>query len=196
VGSGGKALENLLEQGVITGVVDYTIKELTDEIYGGIFDAGPSRLQTAGRKGLPQVVVPGAIEVLNFGALETVPPNLRDGSRPLVQHNAEVTAVRINRDELVHVAGVLAERLNHATGPTCVVIPEKGFDSYAAEGGPFADTASDGSFIVELGNLLRPDIEVVAAAMHINDPLFADLVADAFIRISEAAPSAAAATVE
>jgi uncharacterized protein (UPF0261 family) len=191
VGSGGKALENLLEQGVITGVVDYTVKELTDETYGGIFHAGPDRLQTAGRKGFPQVVVPGAIEVLNFGALATVPPEIRDGSRPLVQHNAEVTAVRININELINVAGILAEHLNHATGPTCVVIPAKGFDSYAVEGGPFADPAADASFVLELVSRLRPDIEVITAATHANDPMFADLVADAFIRIWTPTPSAA-----
>ncbi|MFF1385584.1 Tm-1-like ATP-binding domain-containing protein [Arthrobacter sp. NPDC058288] len=187
VGSGGKALENLLEQGVITGVVDYTVKELTDETYGGIFRAGPDRLRTAGRKGFPQVVVPGAIEVLNFGALANVPPEFSDGSRPIVQHNAEVTAVRINTDELVNVAGILAQRLNQSTGPTCVVIPSKGFDSYAVEGGPFADPAADESFIHELERRLRPDIEVATAATHGNDPAFADLVADAFIRISHPA---------
>lgn len=189
VGSGGRALESLVEQGVITGVVDYTVKELTDETFGGIFRAGPNRLRTAGRKGFPQVVVPGAVEVLNFGALATVPQEFRDGSRPLLQHNAEVTAVRINSEELIHVAGLLAERLNQATGPACVVVPAKGFDSYAMEGGPFEDPTADECFIVELESRLRPYIEVFTAATHVNDPIFADLVADAFIRISRPASS-------
>jgi uncharacterized protein (UPF0261 family) len=193
VGSGGKALENLLEQGVITGVVDYTVKELTDETYGGIFRAGPDRLRTAGRKGFPQVVVPGAVEVLNFGALTTVPQEYRDGSRPVLQHNAEVTAVRINTRELTHVAGILAEHLNQATGPACVVIPAKGFDSYAVEGGPFEDPAADAAFVLELERRLRPGIEVVTAATHANDPVFADLVAEAFIRIARPVSSTATA---
>ena len=95
VGSGGRAMESLLENGTLGGVVDFTIKELTDAAFGGIFAAGPERLRTAGRKGLPRVVVPGAIEVLNFGPIESVPAHLADGSRRLVRHNAEVTAVRL-----------------------------------------------------------------------------------------------------
>jgi uncharacterized protein (UPF0261 family) len=184
VGSGGRALEALVRQGVITGVIDFTIKEVTDDVLGGIFNAGPERLRTAGRLGLPQVVVPGAVEVLNFGPLATVPPHLSDGTRPLVQHNEQVTAVRITRDEGDRVAREIAERLNGGSGPLCVVIPAGGFDSYGKEGGPFADPAADLALIRTLRAELRGDVEVITSDANINDPAFADLVVDAFFRLA------------
>ena len=96
VGSGGRAMEALVQDGVLSAVVDFTIKEVTDETIGGIFDAGRSRCPSD--HGAPRVVVPGAVEVINFGALDTVPQAFRSDSRPLVQHNAHVTAVRATSD--------------------------------------------------------------------------------------------------
>jgi uncharacterized protein (UPF0261 family) len=186
VGSGGRAMESLVSAGVITGVVDYTIKEVTDTLLGGAFDAGPERLTTAGRLGYPQVVVPGAMEVLNFGPLSSVPLRLRDGSRPLVQHNEQVTAVRISAAESEQVAAEIAQRLNRSTGPVIVVIPRHGLDSYDTVGGPFFDAEADAMMIRALKAELRGDIEVVTCDNEINDPAFADLVADTFISLARA----------
>jgi uncharacterized protein (UPF0261 family) len=183
VGSGGRALESLIGSGIVSGVIDLTIKEVTDDVLGGVFVAGPDRLRTAGRLGIPQIVVPGAAEVINFGPLETVPEHLRDGSRPVVQHNAEVTAVRATQEELLRVADEVARRLNEATGSLEVLIPRGGFDSYAAHGGPFSDPASDAAFADRLTSALRDDIPVTSFDTDINDAAFADEVADRFIAL-------------
>ncbi|WP_243230026.1 Tm-1-like ATP-binding domain-containing protein [Microbacterium sp. CIAB417] len=184
VGSGGRALESLLASGVLTGVIDLTVKEITDDLLGGVFVAGPERMRTAGRRGLPQVVVPGAVEVINFGAFDTVPEELRDGSRPLIRHNEQVTAVRATREELLRVADEIADRLNQATGRIEVLIPRAGFDSYAAHDGPFADAASDIAFGERLAGRLRAGIPVVWADTDVNDPGFADLVADRYLALA------------
>lgn len=184
VGSGGRSLESLIESGVVTGVVDYTIKEVTDALLGGIFDAGPERLRSAGRRGYPQVVVPGAVEVINFGPVDTVPAELRDGSRPLVRHNEQVTAVRATSAELELVADDVASRLNGAVGPTVVMVPRRGFDSYASGEGPFAAPADDDVFITRLRGRLRADLELEEFDMDINDPRFADAVADRYLAIA------------
>ncbi|MGB3910073.1 MAG: Tm-1-like ATP-binding domain-containing protein [Pseudolysinimonas sp.] len=185
VGSGGRALESLIASGVLSGVIDLTIKEVTDDLLGGVFVAGPDRLRTAGRLGIPQVVVPGAVEVINFGGFDTVPEHLRDGSRPLVRHNAEVTAVRATQEELIRVADEVAGRLNQAVGSVDVLIPRGGFDSYDAPGGPFSDPASDAAFADHLVGALRADIAVTTSESHINDAAFADAVADRFIAVHE-----------
>lgn len=183
VGSGGRALESLIGSGVLSGVIDLTIKEVTDDLLGGVFVAGPDRLRTAGRLGVPQVVVPGAVEVINFGPFDAVPEQLRDGSRPLVRHNAEVTAVRATQEELLQLADEVARRLNEATGRVEVLIPRGGFDSYAAPGGPFCDPASDAAFADHLVGALRDDIAVTTSEFNINDAAFADAVADRFIAL-------------
>lgn len=181
VGSGGHALEQLAEQGVFAGVVDLTVKELTDAEFGGVFDAGNARMRTAGRLGLPQVIVPGAVEVLNFGAYDTVPRRYIDERRPIVRHNAEVTAVRLSDDELARMAGILADRVNAATGPVSVLVPTRGFDSYDHVDGPFADPESDAAFIREFtGRLTQP---ATVLDLDINEVAFADAVADAFLNL-------------
>lgn len=183
VGSGGRAMEELLAQGVLSAVIDYTPKEVTDELLGGIFVAGPQRLRTAGRLGRPQVVVPGAVEVLNFGPRESVPPALHQ--RPIVEHNASVTAVRIDADEATRVGHELAARLNEALGPVVVVLPTHGFDSYSAPGGPFEDAELHMALISALRSGLRNGIDVLDVEGNVNDAAFADAVADAFLEVNE-----------
>lgn len=181
VGSGGRAMEQLLDDGVLDAVVDFTPKEVTDELFGGVFAVGPQRLRTAGRRGLTQLMVPGAAEVINFGPLDTVPPRLRD--RPTIQHNTQVTAVRITREEAARVGQEFADRLNEATGPTAVVVPLRGFDSYDVPGGPFEDPESDRALVDALVAALRPGIEVTLLDTHANDPAFADAVVRAFVTL-------------
>jgi uncharacterized protein (UPF0261 family) len=184
VGSGGRALEQMLDQGVLAGVIDYTIKEVTDELFGGVFSAGARRLLSAGERGLPQLVVPGAIEVLNFGRLETVPAHLRDGSRPLVQHNDDVTAVRLTAEELESLALTVGQRLNRSRGATQVLIPARGFDAYSAEGGPFWDAEADARFIDRLISSLDARIPVRVVDAHINDASFADDVVATYLAMN------------
>lgn len=181
VGSGGAALERLLADGVFDGVIDVTVKELTDAEFGGVFVAGDRRLRTAGTLGLPQVVVPGAIEVLNFGAIDTVPQKYLDEKRPVVRHNDEVTAVRLSDAELDRMATILADRVNAARGPISVMIPARGFDSYDHVDGPFANGASDARFIDRLTRRLNSPATVLE--LDINSTEFADAVADRFLEL-------------
>jgi len=182
VGSGGRAMEQMIDEGLVDGVVDFTVSELTDEFLGGVFSAGPDRMSAAGRKGIPQVVVPGAIEVLNFGARDTVPAAFDRPDRRLIVHNPFVSAVRTSRDEAIALARIMAEKLNRAKGPTVVALPLAGFDSYQKRpDGPYIDDDADGAFCAELRRTLRPDIPCIEADLNINDTEFADLVAEIFI---------------
>jgi uncharacterized protein (UPF0261 family) len=186
----------MIADGVIDGVIDYTVSELTDELLGGIFSAGPDRLEAAGRRGIPQVVVPGAIEVLNFGPRATVPAEFDTPGRPLVVHNPQVTAVRTTRAEAVQLAHILADKLNRATGPTAVLLPLLGLDTYQQPpDGPFIDAAADDAFFAVLRAALRPGIPCTPVALNINDAAFADRVAATFLQLClpKQAPDLAAA---
>ncbi len=189
VGTGGRAMEEMIEAGTIDGVVDYTVSELTDELLGGIFPAGPHRLEAAGRAGIPQVVVPGAIEVLNFGPRATVPPGFDVPSRRLIVHNENVCAVRTTRDEAAELGRTLARKVNAATGPVALMLPLAGFDSYQKPpDGPWIDPEADGAFLDEVRRGLRPDIPVVELDRNINDPVFADAVFEQFQVLWSARP--------
>lgn len=184
VGSGGRSMEEMIEEGLIDGVIDYTVSELTDQLLGGIFGAGPRRLEAAGRRGIPQVVVPGAIEVLNFGPRSSVPPKYDTADRPLVIHNPNVCAVRITREEGVQLGKLLTEKVNAAGGPTAVVLPLNGLDKYeAAPDGPFIDCVADDALFEAIRSTLRPDIPLTELDANINDPTFADTVFETFTRL-------------
>ena len=184
VGSGGRAMEQMIDEGLIDGLVDYTTSELTDELLGGIFSAGPARLTAAGRRGIPQVVVPGAIEVLNFGPRNSVPAAFDTPERRLVIHNPYVSAVRTSRAEAVELARIMSRRLDASRGPTAVVLPLAGFDSYQKRpDGPFIDEDADSAFCAEVRQALNPRIRCEELALNINDPAFADQVAAIFLEL-------------
>jgi uncharacterized protein (UPF0261 family) len=181
VGSGGRAMEEMVAAGLIDGVVDYTISELTDQLLGGIFSAGPNRLEAAGRAGIPQVIVPGAIEVLNFGPRATVPARFDTPERRLIVHNENVTAVRTTRAEAESLGQIVAEKANLAKGPVAVMVPLQGFDSYQQRpDGPWIDAEADDGFYIALRQTLDPRIPLVELEANINDKAFADAVAERF----------------
>lgn len=182
-GSGGRAMERMIDEGEIDGVIDCTLAELCSEAFGGIFSAGPERLKAAGRRGIPQVVVPGAIEVLNFGPRATLPPHLDVPERMLIVHNPHVCAVKATQEELAHLGRTVAERLAPSTGPTAVVLPLQGLDAYEASDGPWHDPAVDRVLFAAIKERLRADIPVTEVDANINDPLFADHVVEVFMRL-------------
>ena len=170
-GAGGRSMESLVRAGEIDAVLDVTTTELADELVGGRMSAGPGRLEAAATLGLPQVVSLGALDIVNFGPLDTVPPRFRD--RNLYRHNAAVTLMRTTAAECAELGRVLARKLNAATGPLAVFVPTGGLSSIGVPGERFHDPVADAALVRELRTGLRADIEVVEVASDINDPAFA-----------------------
>jgi uncharacterized protein (UPF0261 family) len=174
-GTGGRAMEGLIADGYVAGVVDVTTTEWCDEVVGGVLSAGPDRLTAAGRRGIPQVVSVGALDMVNFGALDTVPAPFRD--RVLYRHNPSVTLMRTSPDECTAIGSRIAEQLNKATGPVVLVLPLRGVSAIDAEGQPFHDPAADTALFAALRERAGPHVRIVEVDAHINDPAFADVLA-------------------
>lgn len=183
-GNGGRTLERLIRTGQVSGVLDWTTTEITDEVVGGIATAGPHRLEAAGEAGLPQLVVPGAVDVVNFGGPETVPA--RFSGRTLHQHTPVATLMRTSADEAYEIGRVMAGALARARGPVRVLIPDGGFSALDAPGQPFADPAADKAFVAGLSSALPAAVAVEHSAHHINDARFADLAARRFLDLASA----------
>jgi uncharacterized protein (UPF0261 family) len=180
-GVGGTAMEELAEDKLFVGVIDFTTDELTDELVGGFHTAGPDRLKRIGLLGLPQVVVPGCIDFSVHGRPEEVPTRLQ--GRPIYTHNPEFTLVRTKADEMQQLGRIFAERLNPATGPIEVMVPTNGLSIPNVPGGVFWDPEADAVFLTELRARLRPDIPITTHALHINATEFALAVADRFVEL-------------
>jgi uncharacterized protein (UPF0261 family) len=181
-GVGGPAMEELAEQGLFAGVIDYTTDELADPLLGG-YHAAPERLERVGALGLPQVVVPGCIDFAVFGPRYAVPEALRD--RPAYYHNPEFTLVRLNRDEMARLGTIFARKLNAARGPVALLVPLGGLSIPNVPGGVFYDPPADAAFLASLRAELRPDIPLELVEAHINDPAFARAVAEMFLQLIE-----------
>jgi uncharacterized protein (UPF0261 family) len=175
-GSGGRAMESLIEAGFVAGVADVTTTEWCDELVGGVLSAGAHRLETAGRKGVPQVVSVGALDMVNFWAIDTVPPQFKD--RNLYRHNENVTLMRTTPEENAQLGKIIADKLNAATGPTALLLPLRGVSMIDAEGQPFHDPDADTTLFDAIRSNLRDSVELVELDMHINDPAFGQAIAD------------------
>ena len=180
-GVGGTAMEELAEQGLFVGAIDYTTDELADELVGGFHNAGSERLRRLGAIGLPQIVVPGCIDFSVHGPPEEVPARLQ--GRPVYTHNPVFTLVRTIAPEMAQLGRVFAERLNQATGPVQVMVPTQGLSIPNVPGGPFWDPDADAAFLTELRRHLRPDIPLSTLDVHINSTEFALAVADRFLAL-------------
>ena len=181
VGTGGRAMEDLMKQGLIKAVLDIATIEITNEMYDALLAAGPERLTTAGRLGLPQVVAPGAIAILVYGTPNTIP--IKYKNRKIISHSPKITDVRINKDEQVAVAYEISKRLKDSKGPTVVMVPSKGYDSYSVEGMDFWEPDSDQAFVDVLKKELPANIPVIERNQDINDPEFAGEMARTLIEI-------------
>jgi len=176
-GTGGQSMEALVDGGFLAGVLDITTTELADDLVGGVFSAGPDRLEMAGAHGLPQVVSLGALDMVNFGPMDTVPPPFKD--RLLYTHNATVTLMRTTPKENAELGRRIARKLNAARGPVILYIPLKGVSAIDVEGQPFYDPAADAALVAALRETLAPHVEVREMNTDINDPAFARAMADA-----------------
>jgi uncharacterized protein (UPF0261 family) len=176
-GSGGRAMEALIDDGFIVGVADITTTEWCDELVGGVLSAGPTRLDAAARTGTPQVVSLGALDMVNFGPIDTVPAPFRD--RNLYRHNPSVTLMRTTPEECARLGEIIATKLNAATGPTALFVPLGGVSMIDADGMPFHDPVADTAlFTAVRDHLDRTRVELVELDLPINDPVFADAMAD------------------
>jgi len=178
-GAGGKTMESLVESGRVAGVLDLTTTEWADQVVGGVFAAGPRRLEAAAKKGVPAVVAPGCLDMVNFNAPETVPAQFED--RLFYQHNPNVTLMRTIPEECRQIALEIAKRLNESVGPVTVLIPKRGVSMIDLEGQPFHDPAATEALFGTLKSSLRQDIPVVEMDCDINAPAFAERAAKALL---------------
>jgi len=179
-GNGGQAMESLIGEGVIAGVLDITTTELADEHVGGFLSAGPDRLTAAGTAGIPQVVSTGALDMANFYAPESVPSKFKD--RLFYKHNANVTLMRTTAEENAAIGAGIAKKLSAAKGPVAVLLPKRGVSAIDKEGQPFDDPAARQALHDAIrSGLSGPD--VTELDLHINDPEFADAAARKLIEL-------------
>ncbi len=176
-GAGGRALEALADARLISGVLDLTTTELADDLVGGVLSAGPDRLTAAGAAGLPQVIAPGALDMVNFGPPSTVPAPFSD--RLFFEHNPTVTLMRTTAEEMAELGARIGRKAANAKGPTEVFWPDRGVSALDADGQPFRDEAADEACRAAL------ERELAAAGRtlhhidaHLNDPAFATAMAD------------------
>ena len=171
-GTGGRAMEELIHQGVIDAVLDLTTTELADELCGGFLSAGPDRLEAAGARGIPQVVLPGAIDMVNFTTPDTVPP--RYAGRTLAIHSPNTTLMRTTVEESQTLGRWVGEKLARAQRPAVLILPLGGFSMYDRAGGSFYAPENNAAFMAEAERALGEGGEIVRLDAHINDPICAE----------------------
>ena len=188
-GAGGRALERLTSDGFFDGVLDLTTTELADELVGGVLTAGPHRLEAAARKGVPQVVSLGALDMVNFGPMATVPEKWKREGRRLYAHNPSVSLMRTTPEECAQLGRMIAEKLRDAgssKGKTEVWIPAGGVSGMSTEGGAFEDREADTALFRALKDGLSEGgetIRVVDRDEDINHPDFVAGVVDSLVRM-------------
>jgi uncharacterized protein (UPF0261 family) len=185
-GTGGQAMESLVAAGLIQGVLDITTTEVADEVVGGILPCGPHRFEAILKAKVPYVLSLGALDMVNFGALATVPEPFRN--RRLHVHNAQVTLMRTTPEENRRFARFIASKLNRAEVPFHILIPEQGLSAIDAAGQPFHDPEADSALFDELESSihLTPGRQISRWPLHINDSAFAHALVDAFLSLDQA----------
>jgi uncharacterized protein (UPF0261 family) len=173
-GTGGRTLEKLARDGILAGVLDLTTTELADELVGGVLSAGPDRLTAAGERGIPQVISVGALDMVNFHGIDTVPERFR--GRKLHRHNANVTLMRTTPEENAKLGEEIGRKLSAAKGPVVVLLPLRGVSAIDREGQPFDDPEARAALFRGLRSSAKGPRTVEIDA-HINDPEFADRAA-------------------
>ena len=187
-GAGGGSMEELIKAGFIAGSLDVTTTEFCDLVAGGVLAAVPERLESAGAQGIPQVVSLGALDMVNFGPMDSVPERYRD--RKLYVHNPTITLMRTTPAECREIGRIVAEKLNAATGPTVLYVPLRGVSAIATEGQVFHDPEADAA----LFETIRSTLDTARVELHevdadVNDPAFALAMANRLHELIQEAAS-------
>lgn len=183
-GTGGRTMESLIESGLVAGVLDLTTTEWADELAGGVFAAGPTRLEAAARHGVPAIVTPGCLDMVNFGPPDSVPAKY--AGRTFYQHNPQVTLMRTTPAECAELGRILAEKVNLSNGPVTVLLPKRAISIISAEGQPFHDPEADSALFEAIKNGLRSDIPLIELDCAINNASFAEACARNLISLIRA----------
>jgi uncharacterized protein (UPF0261 family) len=180
-GVGGRTMEKLIDMGRIQAVLDMTLAEIGAHLVGGLHDAGPDRLAAACEAGLPQVIVPGAADTIVLPPRDQVPDKFKN--RTLNFHNPTMTTMRTTPEENVAIAKFIAEKINRAQGPVCVMLPRGGLSSIDRPGKIFYDPEANDALFNTLKNSLSAQIEIIEDNHHLDDPEFAILVGEKMVSI-------------
>jgi uncharacterized protein (UPF0261 family) len=180
-GSGGRAMEGLIADGYFQGVLDVTTTEWCDEVVGGVLSAGPERLAAAARAGIPQVVSVGALDMVNFGAYDSVPP--RFSGRTFYRHNATVTLMRTTAEECREIGQRIGEQLTRASAPVVLLLPLRGVSMIDGEGQPFHDPEANRALFDSLRAHCGRNVRIRELDAHINDAEFANALADELLAL-------------
>ena len=182
-GTGGRTMEAMVEDGYVQAVLDITPTEIADALYGGIFTAGPERLEAPGKMGIPHLIVPGCVDMVNFGPLNTVPQKYKD--RHLVESKSSVTLMRTNVEENAEMGELFAWKINKTRGKAAFLLPLKGLSRYDREGEIFWWPAADQSFFAALERNLDKHIPIEKIDYHINDEPFARKAVEMLLAMME-----------
>jgi uncharacterized protein (UPF0261 family) len=177
-GMGGRALESLSKKGQLAAVMDFSLIEVSNEVQGSVVSAGADRLEAAGRAGVPQIVAPGGVTLVDLQTWKEVPEQFAD--REIHIHNRLIACAKLNRKERVQAAETIAAKLMKATGPTAFIMPKKGIDEWDKEGGPFQDDEGLAAFADTIRDSVGPPVDLVELDAHINDEEFATAVLEIF----------------
>jgi len=182
-GTGGRTMEDLISDGFITGVLDITTTEWADELVGGVFSAGPTRLDAASKAGIPQVIVPGCVNMVNFGAMDTVPTKYKN--RIFYQWNPNVTLMRTTPEENAEMGRIFAEKANASKGTVVFMLPLRGVSMLDSKDGIFWLPEADKAIFDAIKQNVSKDIPVIEMDVNINDPLFADRSVQELLKMLE-----------
>ena len=171
-GTGGRSMDSLIADGLFRAVLDLTPTEWADEVVGGTLSAGPARMEAAARAGIPQVIAPGALDMVNFGGAGGLPARFH--GRRIHRHDENMTLMRTTAEENTEIARRIMEKLNASTAPVAILFPRKGISAIDIAGNPFFDAAADAALLAAFRAHATPHIEIQELDLHINDDAFAE----------------------